>query len=325
MQMKMSIYFLATVAMAAFVVSCNSVDFKKTKSGLVYKIFPKGKTSDSLAKDKDILKYHSNVTINDSLIYSSYGKMPGYAQLNTANIPNYSPAEIFPMLRKGDSAVVVLSIDTLMKSGIAQRQFPFAKKGDQLTITYKVLEIFHNDSTAQADVNIESEKDRPRQQKEMLEQQAKRDSMMKVEAAKEEEELRKSGEIDRELKAMESYLAKKNINAQKTGKGTYVVIKDPGNGPAATLGKQITVKYSGRRLENDSTFETNSYTFVLGTGVIQGWTEGLQLFRQGGKGTLYIPGFLAYGRHPNPGSPFKEFDPLIFDVEITEVKDVPAN
>jgi len=35
---------------------------------------------------------------------------------------------------------------------------------------------------------------------------------------------------------MEKYLAAKKINAQKTGKGTYVVIKDPGNGTPAEDG-----------------------------------------------------------------------------------------
>jgi len=319
--MKRNIYFLTMVATFALFVSCNT-DYKKTKSGIVYKIFHKGKSSDPLAKANDVIKYHITEKLNDSLYATTYGKMPGYSQIPPMTAPSYSPLEVFMMLRKGDSAVIVLSMDTLMKTGIAQQQFPMAKKGDKLTLTYQILDIFHNDSTARADIAIESEKDKPRHQKEVEEQMAKEEKTKRDEQDKNITEWKKSGEIDKEIKAMEDYLAAKKITAQKTGFGTYVVIKDPGNGPPALPGKWVTVKYEGRRLENDSIFQANSYRFQLGKlNVIQGWDEGLQLLKKGGKATLYIPGFLAYGKNPPPGSPFKEFDPMIFNVELTDVAD----
>jgi len=319
--MKRNIYFLAVIATFALFTSCNT-DYKKTKSGLVYKIFHKGKSSDPLAKTNDIIKYNIIEKLNDSLFATSYGKMPGYSQIPAVTAPSYSPLEVFLMLRKGDSAIIVLSMDTLMKTGVAQQQFPMAKKGDKLTLTYKILDIFHDDSTARADIAIETEKDKPRQQKEMEEQMAKMEKSRRDEQEKKLAEWKNSGEIDKEIKAMEAYLAAKKITAQKTGLGTYVVIKDPGNGPAALPGKWVTVKYDGKRLENDSSFQASSYRFQLGKlNVIQGWDEGLQLLKKGGKATLYVPGFLAYGNNPPAGSPFKEFDPLIFDVEITDVTD----
>ena len=61
-----------------------------------------------------------------------------------------------------------------------------------------------------------------------------------------------------------------------------------------------------------------------GSRLIRGWNEGLVLFKKGGKGTLYIPGFLAYGADPN-GPARKPFAPLIFDVEILEVSDKPIS
>jgi FKBP-type peptidyl-prolyl cis-trans isomerase len=309
------------IASVALITSCGT-DYKKTKSGLVYKIFHQGKSSDPLAKTNDILKYNITEKLNDSLLATSYGRMPGYSQLSPMTAPSYSPVEIFPLLRKGDSAVLVLSMDTLMKNGIAQQQFPMAKKGDKLTLTYRILEIFHNDSAARADIKIESDKDKPRQQKEMDEQMAKQEKIRRDEQEKNEMEWKKSGEIDKEIKAMETYLAAKKIKAQKTGMGTYVVINDPGNGPAVEVGKWVTVKYNGKKLANDSSFQASSYRFQLGKlNVIKGWDEGLQLFKKGGKGTLYVPGFLAYGKNPPPGSPFKEFEPMIFDVEIIDVGD----
>jgi FKBP-type peptidyl-prolyl cis-trans isomerase FkpA len=104
-----------------------------------------------------------------------------------------------------------------------------------------------------------------------------------------------------------------------------VVITQQGTGPKAAVGKFLTVKYSGKFLRTDSVFQENTYPGLeLGVGaVIGGWDEGLQLFNEGGKGTIYIPGFLGYGKNPPPNSPFQVDDPLIFDVEVVKVSDTP--
>jgi FKBP-type peptidyl-prolyl cis-trans isomerase len=90
-------------------------------------------------------------------------------------------------------------------------------------------------------------------------------------------------------------------------------------------GKFVTIKYSGRRMVNDSTFESNTYPDLqVGVGaVIDGWDEGLQAFNEGGKGVLYIPAYLAYGKNPRPG-PIQPDDALIFDIEILKVADNPG-
>ena len=123
---------------------------------------------------------------------------------------------------------------------------------------------------------------------------------------------------------MESYLQQKNINAQKVGKGTYVYIEQQGTGAQAEKGKWVKVKYTGKLVENDSTFESGVYPIQLGKyRVIRGWEEGLLSFKQGGRGTLFIPGFLAYG--DNPRSAFKPFAAMKFDIEMLEVSDQPIS
>lgn len=123
---------------------------------------------------------------------------------------------------------------------------------------------------------------------------------------------------------MEAYLAAKKITAQKTGKGTYVHIDQQGTGLQAENNKYVSVKYTGKILTKDSVFQSSSYAFKLGNSeAIRGWDEGLLLFKEGGKGTLFIPGFLAYGKTPRPGSPFGPFEALIFDVELLKVSDTP--
>jgi FKBP-type peptidyl-prolyl cis-trans isomerase len=317
--MKRLNYLPWIVAVLALTVACNNVSYKKAKSGLLYKIFP-GSGKDSLLKEGNIVKFQVVAKLNDSVLYSSYGKLPAYAQLNTSPNSAYSILEILPMMRKGDSAVTVQLVDTLLRKG-AQLP-PIAKKGDRITTMIRITDVFKSDSLAMADYNVEMEKDKPRQMKEQEEQMAKMEKDRLAEEVKSDMELEKSGEIAKELKEIEAMLASKKINAQKTGKGTYVYIQQQGTGPQAADGKYVTVKYTGRITATDSVFQSNSYSFRLGKReVIRGWDEGLVLFQKGGKGTLYIPGFLAYGKNPNPGSPFRPFEGLTFDVEMMEVSD----
>jgi len=316
--MKPVNYFLTVMAVAAMTTSCNSVNYQKTKSGLLYKIISSN-TKDSVAKTGDWLKVQFSNKINDSVLNTSYGKMPGYAQVVPVENISYDVPEIFPLLRKGDSAIIVLLIDSLMKKSANASLPPFMKKGDRLILSLKVLDVFRNDSLYNVDRQLEMEKDRPRQMKEQEEQMAKMMKEQQAQKIREEEEMEKSGEAAKGIAAMEAFLKEKNITAQKTGKGTFVLIKEQGTGPMADSGKYVTVKYTGRTLEKDSVFDSGTYPLQLGTGaVISGWDEGLKLFRQGGKGTLYIPGFRAYGKnHPN----FKPFQSMIFDVEMLNVSD----
>ncbi|MES1216573.1 MAG: FKBP-type peptidyl-prolyl cis-trans isomerase [Bacteroidota bacterium] len=317
--MKKINYLMWAIAAVSLMSSCNKINYKKTKSGLVYKIFPSS-SKDSIIKIGEIVKFHVTTKLNDSVIYSSYGRVPAYVKLMPLDPPPYNLLEILPMMKKGDSAVTVQMVDSLVKRG--DQYPPYAKKGDRMTISFRITEIFTSDSLATLDFNAESEKDRPRQLKEQEEQLAKMEKERKELQEKEQLEMEKSGEIDKELKEMEAFLAANKITAQKTGKGTFVVIKEQGNGPQAVVDKYVKVKYTGKFLETDSVFQSNNYAFQLGKGfVIAGWDEGLQLLKQGGKATLYIPAFRAYGKNPPPNSPFKPYQPLKFDVELLAVSD----
>ncbi len=237
--------------------------------------------------------------------------MPSYAQVDSIG-PMYHPAEIFSLLRKGDSAVVVMLADTLFKKNPGGLP-PFITKKDKIFITFKILDVFAADSLAQKDQMAESTKEQARQQ---IEQQK---------AAAEGEKLKAPA-----AKEIEDYLAKNKITTQKTTGGTYVEIKElGGTGMQAAAGKKIAVKYTGKLFPSGTQFESNMdgsrppYELVLGTGsVIPGWDEGLAYFKKGGKGTLYIPFFQAYGDRPGPGQ--KPHESLIFDVEVVDVQDAPA-
>jgi len=324
--MKKINYLLGLIALVAVLTSCNSISYKKTKSGLLYKIISSG-SNDSLVKNGQWLKLHYTYKVNDSVLQTTYGKMPIYIQLQENPNLTYDPAEVFPLVKKGDSVVVVQFVDSLIakQNNPGAALPPYMKKGDKLNLYFTVLDVIKSDSAYQTDMQKEMVRDRPRQEKEQKEEMAKRRKEIMEMQEKEYAELQKTGEVDKQIKVVTDYLAAKKINATKTGRGTYVAITQQGTGPKAEVGKFLTVKYSGRLLRNDSTFQSNTYPGLeLGVGaVISGWDEGLQLFNEGGKGTIFIPGFLAYGKNPNPNSPFKPDDALIFDVEVVKVSNTP--
>ena len=285
---KISSYLLVGMVLAS-AVSCSNSEYKKTKSGLLYKII--SDKSNPVVKKGEFLKLQYTQKLRDSLLYSTYdGGMPVYPQVDSAR-PVYSPTEIFPLFRKGDSAVVVELADTLQRRFGGQLP-PFIKKKDKITITFKVLDVFSSPDAKQKDM---------------------------------EDELVKQKQ--REITTVESYLAKNSINAEKTTKGTYVVVQSVGDGPQVDSGKEVSVRYTGKMLPSGKVFESNMtgpgnepFKFVVGKGqIIPGWDDGLRKFKKGGKGTLYIPAFLAYDQQPGPGR--KPFENLIFDVEIVDVTD----
>jgi FKBP-type peptidyl-prolyl cis-trans isomerase FkpA len=309
--MKRTTILLGSLAVL-LLAACSGGGFKKTRSGLLYKIISDGKGKP--AQRGQVLKVHFaqrlQGTGKDTLLGESYGKMPSYAQVDSIG-PMYSPAEIFPLLRKGDSAIVVMLADTLFKKN-PQGMPSFINRKDKILLTFKVVDLFTADSLAQKDQAAEGAKEQVRQQAEQ-QKLAQEGEKLKAPAVKE----------------IEDYLAKNKIVAQKAAGGTYVEIKEPGTGMQAEAGKKLSVRYTGKLFPSGKEFESNMtggkppYDLVLGTGsVIPGWDEGLAFFKKGGKGTLYIPFFQAYGDRPGPGN--KPHESLMFDIEVVDVTNADA-
>ena len=76
-----------------------------------------------------------------------------------------------------------------------------------------------------------------------------------------------------------------------------------------TSGKEFDSSYGGG--------ETISFPLNR---VIAGWTEGLQLVKEGGAIQLIIPGDLAYGANGPPGSGIGPNETLLFNVELFDIK-----
>ena len=121
----------------------------------------------------------------------------------------------------------------------------------------------------------------------------------------------------------EKYLA---ANAKKEGVVTresglqYLVLKEgTGKSPKAT--DKVKCHYEGFLIDGtvfDSSVQRGEPAVFPFDGVIAGWTEGLQLMKEGGKTRFFIPYLLAYGPS-GAGNSIPPYAALIFDVELLEV------
>ncbi len=307
--MRFSNPLLSVVAIGLAVSACNSVDFKKSKSGLPYKVFASEK-GDSV-KVGSIIKFSYQQLLNDSVIFPQKDQpvTPFYLQVEPQGQP-YDISEVLPSLKEGDSVYAVQMVDTFMaraaKNPQAQPLPPQFKKGDKIITTLKVLDVFTNAQEAQAD-------------------EAKTRQAAFLNDQKIQQQL---GNDDKALKA---YFAQNGINAQRVGLGTYVQVLQPGTGPKVENGKFVSLKYKGQTLAGkvfdtnmDNSFNhTEPLSFVVGgSPMIKGFEEGILGLNKGAKARLFIPSPLAYGAQP-PSPEIKPNENLIFDIEVLDVTNQP--
>ena len=113
---------------------------------------------------------------------------------------------------------------------------------------------------------------------------------------------------------------KEGINT--TSSGLQYIHTATGTGASPDANDEVTVHYRGTLLngqEFDSSLKRGEPISFPLNGVIPGWTEGLQLMKEGGKTTFYIPQELAYGARPAPGGAIPPYSALIFEVELIKV------
>jgi FKBP-type peptidyl-prolyl cis-trans isomerase len=122
----------------------------------------------------------------------------------------------------------------------------------------------------------------------------------------------------------EAFLAE---NAKKEGVKVlpsglqYKVIKE-GTGKQPTKSDTVSVHYKGTLIDGrefDSSYKRGEPAEFGVTQVIKGWTEVLQLMKEGAKYEVYIPWQLAYGAEGRGGL-IGPNETLVFQVELLKVK-----
>lgn len=98
-----------------------------------------------------------------------------------------------------------------------------------------------------------------------------------------------------------------------------------GTGATATVGRPVSVRYTGwaysaTATDNKGTqFDSGSFSFTVGSGVIQGFSQGVTGMQVGGIRRVVIPPSLGYGNNPPAGSSIRANETLIFEIELLSV------
>ncbi|MFD2512959.1 FKBP-type peptidyl-prolyl cis-trans isomerase [Pontibacter locisalis] len=310
-------FLLPVLAGALLLQSCNDKDeFYTTADGLTYKIYEKDESGEYENKGKVspddttgakigqvVTMQMSYKNAEDSLLFDSR------EQNQPIMIPVMEPTfkgsleNALMMMSPGDSGVFKVNADSLFAKTFGQPLPPFIKPGSQLTFFIKAEKI-QSKEAAIAD------------QQKMFEQQMK------------EAQARAEKQIKIDDDKIQQYIKAEGLsNMQKTESGVYYTVKEPGKGPQANAGDQVSVHYKlsfldGKQVESsyDNPMSGGQpFTFTLGQGqVIKGWDEAIQKLKEGSKATLLVPSPLAYGEQDRgPDMPANSI--LRFDVELVKV------
>ena len=282
--------------------SCNKSEFDgftKAENGLHYQFFTQDENGVKAVEGDGVsikIVYSLKRTPNDSVLFDS--KLN--SEDGTGTVRYILPKSSFPgsledaitMMAKNDSAAFIISADSFfLKTNKMQALPPFAKPGDKLLVTIKMME-------------IKTKKDLDENQK------------------KQEAEIAKMGEAEKPK--LDQYLMENKITTVPTASGLIFIETQKGKGsahPKAT--DEVTVHYTGTLLDGtkfDSSVDRGQpATFPLSQ-VIPGWTEAIQLMTKGSKAKLVIPSNLGYGPR-GAGGQIPPFSSLIFEVELLDFKE----
>ena len=119
---------------------------------------------------------------------------------------------------------------------------------------------------------------------------------------------------------IQDYLAENNLEAEKSESGLYYIIDEEGTGVQPTATDDVRVAYTGYYTDGEIFDQSpaEGISFNL-EGVIEGWTEGITYFKEGGSGMLLVPSDLGYGAEDYRGIPGCSV--LIFDIELLDVEE----
>ncbi|MBK7873802.1 MAG: FKBP-type peptidyl-prolyl cis-trans isomerase [Saprospiraceae bacterium] len=276
----MKIKFIAFVALTVLLLQgCKKGEERVTPSG--YKYIVHTNVGGAKPQPGEYVYFHAQMRNADSVVYSSrtmaqapFLQMPtSFEKELNSNRPASPIEEVLRDLAVGDSATVIIRIDTLPNKPPG---FENVKE-----MFYDVVSIQIKDAeTFQKDVSIERENERIRR-----ESAQKREPEVAVQL----------------LGILDQYKAGQLGNKLKTtSSGLKYMVLEEGAGPKIQKGNMVGVHYYGILLDGtmfDNSFNRGSpYVFPLGQGsVIGGWDEGIALLKEGDKAVLFIPSQLGYG------------------------------
>jgi len=312
MKKGLVLLFAASLGLAA----CNK--FEKGPGGLMYKIHESG--GQEKIKEGDVVKLNFiQKSEKDSVIMNSYDKEQ--AQVFPVGKKMYAGDmnDVLTLFGEGDSATFKLNLDTMAKYS-GQPKAPANAKDTYMVFTVKIEKVLKKGANEPDSVFMKKAQD-------FFEKDYK--------ATIDKNKASEAGKI-------KNYIAANNLKPQTTASGLQYVINTPGNSERAKPGDTLMLNYTGKLTTKTSAGKDNIFDtsiekvakdagmhnamaqygprpFTLGR-AIPGFDEGIQLIGKGGKITLIIPSRLGYGEGGMPQGGISPFAPLVFDVELVDIK-----
>ena len=125
-------------------------------------------------------------------------------------------------------------------------------------------------------------------------------------------------------KFMFEELLKKYPTAQQSPSGLVYIIENNGVGDKILAGNNVSLHYRGTFRADGKQFDASydrgqPMDFIYKTNqMIPGFEEGIGMLAKGGKATLIIPYYQAYGKQGRPGA-IPPYSDLVFDIEVMDV------
>ncbi len=263
----------------------NYSDFKKTKTGLIYK-FHRMNDGATLTKN-DVVEIEMNYFVNDSLLFSSQNyprqfKMPVEESIFAGDF-----YEGLSMMHVGDSASFVVRADST-----------FVKLWKRSAVGIKSTD------KVRFDISIISKEDRDKFAKTLYE--------------------KKKSQAEKSRNDFQIYLSDNQIYETPRPSGLIMVPIIKGYGPKATSGDMVRVHINATLIDGTSYMSTRTVDKPelltlsnLPESYPRGLDEALHQMREGDVTKVIIPYNLAFGQEERPGVP--PFANFVFEVEVLEL------
>jgi FKBP-type peptidyl-prolyl cis-trans isomerase len=314
------------ILITLFSIATAKAQFIKLQSGIEYRYIKKGKGTQT-AKVGDYVSMIIKSTCSGQLLFDSKNYNKGIN--GPVNFPLQKPMYngdvngVVKLLHEGDSVIVKIPQDSFYRVPQAQRKGIVA--GEPVIYNIGVYSI----KTAAQLKKLQDD------YKKSMAEFAKQQAIFKKQQEDQLKLQKKQAAIDKKQdQELIAYFAKNNIaNAKKLPSGVYVCIDSEGAGELIKPGFEVSMNYENQGLTGtkfdsniDSAFNhvTPKKVIVRQGQLLTGWDEGIQQFKKGGKGKIFIPSKLAYGTNKfalNSKDSIPSNSIIRIDLEILDVVD----
>lgn len=281
---------------AGLLISCQSKNQLETKSGLKVDLIRKGGETAPMPNGVATLnlKY---VTEDGRLLFDSK-KRGGAVPVKLTNEDKGLLDEVVDIMKVGDSVFFKIPAEDLYEKTYGESLPDSIERGTQLLFNMGMADTY---------------------------------TMMVYEALLEEENEHRIADwranAEKQLKediiTIDQRLDNEGKEYIKLESGVRMIVSKEGIGEKPKAGDLIRTHYVGRFFSTGEIFDQSDksdepFQFMLGSGVISGWSLAFAELKEGASATLYIPSGLAYGPGDNGNIPANSI--LVFDVDFERIE-----